>query len=183
MEAPFLRYYTFFMYTIISNESAYELFNGGGVIWVCTRGEDGRYNLAPIGWNCPLDYDPVSRILFVIDPGHRTFANIKSQGSFAAALPSYFQKDLVERTGSISGAEADKFERFSIPSRRGATVDVRIPEEVAAWVECRLLEIHRIGSVALVAAEVLHAEARKNAWELKLYHRGEQGYYKIGNRL
>lgn len=171
------------MYTTISNESAYELLNGGGVIWVCSRGEDGRYNLAPIGWNCPLDYDPVSRILFVIDPGHRTFGNIKSRGTFAAALPTFGQKDLVEKTGSVSGAEVDKFDRFGIGSRKGASIDVRIPEGVAAWVECRVLEIHRISSVALVAGEVLHAEAQKNAWELKLYHRGDQGYYKIGNRL
>jgi flavin reductase (DIM6/NTAB) family NADH-FMN oxidoreductase RutF len=167
-------------YSDIPPAEAYRLLNTGGLVLVCTRGSDGRYDLAPVAWNCPLDYDPVSRVLVVMDPGHRTVANIEAMKEFALALPTWKQRDLVERAGSASGREVDKYREFGIRAAPAATVDALVPEGVAAKLECRLFEIHRIGSVALIAGEVIAAAAAAEAWKLRLHMTSGESFYRPG---
>ena len=125
-------------YKPIAPGDAYTLLNCGGVILVCTVSPDKRYNLAPVAWNCPLDYEPVSRVLFVIDPHHETFKNLEASREFALALPSYHQKVLVEKTGSVSGERVDKYQAFAIASHPAVDVDALIPDGVAGrWIAGR----------------------------------------------
>lgn len=102
-------------------------FAGGCLIWVCTRSPGGRYDLAPIAWNCPLDYEPSSRILFVSDTSHASYENLRLSGTFAVALPGPEQLDLVEKTGSVSGRERDKYLDFGIAAERAHEVDALVP--------------------------------------------------------
>jgi flavin reductase (DIM6/NTAB) family NADH-FMN oxidoreductase RutF len=159
---------------------AYELLAGGCLIWVCTRSAAGRYDLAPIAWNCPLDYEPSSRLLFVCDRKHATLENLRASGSFAIALPTSDQMDLVEKTGSVSGRERDKYLDFAIAAQAAKEVDALVPEGVAAWLECRLLRTVEEGSVAVVMGEVLRARARSEAWKLRLHYVSEGLRYRPG---
>jgi len=157
---------------------AYSLLNTGGVVLLCTAGGNGRYDLAPIAWSCPLDYEPLSRFLIVIDPGHLSAENLVREKSFALALPTWEQLALVEKTGSISGRKVDKYEAFGIPVFPAKTMNARIPEGVAGWVECRLLEAKPLGSVLVVAGEATAAFAVENAWKLRLHHAGGSTFYR-----
>ncbi len=159
---------------------AYELVAGGCLIWVCTRSADGRYDLAPIAWSCPLDYEPSSRLLFVCDKKHATLENLRSSGAFAVALPTREQMGLVEKTGSVSGRERDKYRDFGIAAERARKVDALVPEGVAAWLECRLLRTVEEGSVAVVMGEVLAARARSEAWKERLHYVSESLRYRPG---
>ncbi|HUW41451.1 MAG TPA: flavin reductase family protein [Rectinemataceae bacterium] len=162
---------------------AYELLAGGCLIWVCTKSAAGRYDLAPIAWNCPLDYEPSSRVLFVCDKKHATLENLRAGGSFAIALPTPEQMDLVEKTGSVSGRERDKYRDFGIAARPAAAVDALVPEGVAGWLECRLLRAVEEGSVAVVMGEVLAARARSEAWKERLHYVSESLRYRPGSAL
>lgn len=165
-------------YQEIPQSEAYGLLNTGGLVMVCTKGAEGRYDLAPIAWNCPLDYDPTSRVLIVMDPAHRTVENIEASGCFVLALPTYRQKALIDGTGSVSGRDADKYEKFRIRSLRGREIDALIPSGSAGWLECRTIDIRRIGSVAVIAGEVVYAKAVKDAWKHRLHYAGEKAYYR-----
>jgi len=162
---------------------AYQLLNPGGLVIVCTHSEDGRYDLAPVAWNCPLDHEPVSRILFVCDPGHRTYEDLVESGEFALALPTYSQRELVERTGSSSGREIDKYEKFGIEYFAAEKVDARIPEGVAGWLECRLLRVIVEGSSAVVMGEVLRAASAPEAWKERVHYVREDLWYSPGHKL
>jgi flavin reductase (DIM6/NTAB) family NADH-FMN oxidoreductase RutF len=162
---------------------AYSLLSPGGLIWVCTRSADGRYDLAPIAWNCPLDYEPTSRILFVCDPKHQTFANLIEKKEFAVALPASSQLALAEKTGSVSGRDRDKYEEFGIESAAAVAVDARIPAGVAAWLECSLIRTVSEGSVAIVLGEVLRASSVADAWKLRLHYVSETLSYEPGRRI
>jgi flavin reductase (DIM6/NTAB) family NADH-FMN oxidoreductase RutF len=165
-------------YDEVSPAEAYELLNGGGLIWVCTKSAAGRYDLAPIAWNCPLDYEPSSRLLFVSDPKHASFVNLRSSGTFTIALPTPVQLELVEKSGSVSGSDRDKYRDFGIESFPAKSQDVLVPAGVSAWLECRLLRIVEEGSVAVVMGEVQHAEAVKEAWKERLHYVAEGCYYR-----
>ncbi|MCX7655122.1 MAG: flavin reductase family protein [Treponemataceae bacterium] len=167
-------------YENIPITKAYTLLNPGGIVFVCTRNKEGRDNLAPIAWCCPLDYEPVSRVLLVLDPHHATTENIKDQKTFALALPTYHQKYLVEQTGSVSGKTVNKYEVFSIPSLSAEQLPLQLPADAAAYLECTLLHIQQHGSVVVISGEVLCARAVKNAWQLRLHYVSNGVYYRPG---
>jgi flavin reductase (DIM6/NTAB) family NADH-FMN oxidoreductase RutF len=170
-------------YLDVPAEKAYELLNCGGLVLVCTKSAGGRYDVAPVAWACPLDYEPTSRVLFVCDPGHATHDNIMASKAFVLALPTPEQRRLVEETGSRSGRDSDKFADFGIEAFAPGTVDALVPEGVAAWLECRLLRIAAEGSSSIVMGEVLRARAVPEAWKLRLHYASESVMYAPGERL
>lgn len=170
-------------YADVPLADAYGLMNCGGLVWVCTKSADGRYDLAPVAWACPLDLEPVSRVLFVCDPAHASHANLLAAGEFAIALPCAAQRDIAMRTGSLSGRDADKYAELSIGSFPAGKVDVRIPEGVAGWIECRLLRAVPEGSVSIVFGEALAAKAVPEAWKLRLHFVSDKIAYAPGEPL
>jgi flavin reductase (DIM6/NTAB) family NADH-FMN oxidoreductase RutF len=170
-------------YSDVPTSKAYELLNPGGLILVCTRSEDGRYDLAPVAWNCPLDYEPVSKVLVVCDPGHRTYEDLVEAGEFVLALPSASQRSLIEKTGSSSGRDVDKYVEYGIESFEAQQVDARIPVGVAGWLECRLLRVIVEGSSAVVMGEVLYAAAVPEAWKERVHYVREGLWYAPGPQM
>jgi flavin reductase (DIM6/NTAB) family NADH-FMN oxidoreductase RutF len=168
-------------YRPVPAKEAFSLLTCGGLVLVCTRSEAGRYDLAPIAWNCPLDYEPASRVLFVSDPAHATHENVLARREFALALPGFYQRDLVDAAGSVSGRDRDKYD--GVASFAATEVDARIPEGVAAWLECRLIRTVSEGSVSIVMGEVLAAKAVDEAWKLRLHYVSESISYAPGRKL
>lgn len=168
-------------YRSVPPKEAFSLLNCGGIVLVCTRSEAGRYDLAPIAWSCPLDYEPTSRVLFVCDPAHATHENLLAKREFALALPAFDQRDLVNAAGSSSGRDLDKY--AGIASFAASKVDARIPEGAAAWLECRLLRTVSEGSVSIVMGEVISASAVDEAWKKRLHYVSEAVSYAPGQKL
>lgn len=164
-------------------KEAHSLLNCGGLILVCTKSVSGRYDLAPIAWSCPLDYEPTSRLLFVCDPAHATYENVLARKEFAVALPSFAQRAMAIETGSSSGRDGDKYERLGLEYFPAAKVDARIPQGVAAWLECKLLNTVSEGSVSIVMGEVLAARSVRDAWKERLHYVSDSVAYKPGELL
>lgn len=165
-------------YQEVPSAEAYQLLNTGGVVLVCTSGPQGRYNLAPIAWCCPLDLEPNSRVLMVMDPEHQTVKNLEASGAFALALPTFRQRELVDKTGAVSGRDRDKYADFHIGALPAREIDTLIPTGVAGHLECRVLETRRIGSVLVIAGEVVYARAVPEAWRHRLHYVGGKRYYR-----
>lgn len=170
-------------YLNIDLAEAYSLLNCGGLSWVCTRSARGLYDLAPIAWVCPLDYEPVTKLLFVSDPAHATCENAVSSAEFAVALPRPGQREACLRTGSVSGAERDKFEALGIDSFAAEKIDVRLPHGIAGWIECRLIRTVDEGSVRIVMGEAVAARAIAEAWKERLHFVSESVSYRPGAEL
>ena len=123
---------------------------------IATKGKN--YDLTPIGWITPYDYEPVTKALFSCAPEHQADANIRRSGEFAILIPSDSQGELVKKTGSVSGAALDKFEIFEIKAKKARHIDVMIPEMgVSAVIECRLAKMQAEGSVDLFFGEAIDA--------------------------
>ncbi len=72
---------------------------------------------------------------------------------------------MINDCGSVSGPETDKFAQFGIVSVPAAKIDVRVPEDVTGWIECRLVRVIREGSVELFIGEAVAACVRPEAWD------------------
>ncbi len=169
-------------YEELSLDQAYTLQNPGGLVLLCTSGS-GRYDVAPVAWCCPYEYSPVSKLLVVCDISHRTFIDARSGGFFALALPPPSMRTLVEATGSVSGAEVDKFAQFSIPHFPGRRFDVRIPEGVVGWMECRLERVLEEGTSGILFGAVQGAWAIRDAWKHRIHYVSEKVWYQPGNMI
>jgi flavin reductase (DIM6/NTAB) family NADH-FMN oxidoreductase RutF len=149
-------------------KDAYKLVTPGMPILVATKGTSpagdaarcASYDLAPIAWVTPLDYEPVTKVLFVCDPAHQTAANARASREFAFCVPASADDPLVNQCGSVSGVDADKYARFSIEAIPANATDLRIPATCAAWIECRLIRIVEEGSVVIFMGEAVSARKR-----------------------
>lgn len=125
---------------------------------ILTKGaKAGLYDVTPIGWVMPMDYEPVTRLIFSCDPAHQCDANIKRSPFFAAAMPiGGAESEVVKNCGTVSDASADKFAQFGIKGAKADKIDVMIPTDcVSSWIECRLVRIIREGSVDLIIGEAV----------------------------
>ena len=124
---------------------------------VATKGKNS-YDLTPYGWIMPLDYDPVTKVIFSSDPGHQAVFNIKDTKEFAVCIPKDSKDKWIEQTGSVSDAKADKFALFNIKAQKASSVDVMIPKEnITGWIEFTLIRTITEGSVELVLGQAVKA--------------------------
>ncbi|MBP5451269.1 MAG: flavin reductase [Treponema sp.] len=124
---------------------------------VATKGID-VYNLTPYGWIMPMDYDPVTRVIFSSDPEHQAVANIKRNKEFAVAFPLDPKALFIEQTGSVSNPEADKFKMFSIKGEKASSVDVMLPKDlISGWIEFKFIRSVEEGSIELMMGEAIAA--------------------------
>jgi len=168
-------------YFDVPSGEAYTLFNPGGLVLVCTKSAEGRYDAIPVAWSCPLDYGERTKLIAVLDVGHASYENIKATSSFIVAVPDIRQRSLAERLGSVSGRQIDKFADFGIASFTGISVDARIPEGVRAWAECRLVRAELEGTSAIVIGEVVAAKAVSLFWKDRLHYVKTGIWYSPGN--
>jgi flavin reductase (DIM6/NTAB) family NADH-FMN oxidoreductase RutF len=161
-------------YIEIPVDKAYRLINHGPLILVSTRSKDERYNIAPIGWNCPVEVSP-ARILIAIDPGHQTYRNIEDTGEFIACVPNSSQADIVRNTGSVSGRDADKFKEFNIDFTEGHMIKAAVPKGCVGHIECKVIEKFEIVGTALVIGEAVCAYADKRGFTDRVLPESSEG--------
>lgn len=137
---------------------AYKLINPVAV--VATKGESS-YNLTPYGWIMPLDFEPVTKVIFSSDPTHNAVANIKRTKEFAVCIPNSQKDEFINQAGSISDAKADKFKMFNIKGEKANKIDVLIPKElVSSWIEFKFVRSITEGSVELIIGEAVAAYSK-----------------------
>ena len=145
-------------YKSVGLSEAYKLITPGLPVLVASRGR--FYNLTPIAWNTPLDYEPVTKVLFVSDPTHQCALNIHRTQEFALCIPASADDPVIEQCGSVSCADVDKFIKFGIPWIAAQKIDVHIQNGCSAWIECHLIRVIKEGSVEIFLGESVAAFER-----------------------
>ncbi len=180
-------------YKQIPLENAYKVLNTGALILISSLSADNRNNLAPIAWNCPIEYDPVTSLLFVCDKTHQTYANISETGKFVVCIPHASQHKLVVDLGSCSGKTVQKIEKFQVNTFKSKQYQLSVPDDCIAYVECKLKRIIDEESVGIIMSEVVYAEVDVNAFTDRLlaetefgktlHHLGSEKFISPGNLL
>ena len=138
---------------------AYEKIAGAKAILVCTKGaKEGQYNVTPIGWFTTYDYEPVTKVLFVSDPTHQAALNVHRTKEFAICVPADEKDPIIEKCGSVSSPDADKFAQFSIKGVPAEKIDVKLlPENSKVMLELKLARVITEGSVEIFMGETVAA--------------------------
>mgnify|MGYP006287458209 CR=1 FL=1 len=171
-------------YVDVPVESAHRMINHGPVVLVSTCDEGGKYNIAPIAWSSPVHKTP-PRLLVVIGTRHKTYDNIKASKEFIVCVPHASQVNMVQKTGSVSGKEADKFEDMNIEAFTGKKVNAKVPQGCIGYLECRVVDSLEVGLVEIFVGEPVAAAADKEAFDERLHTEKEAGktLHHLGNRI
>ncbi|MFC2061500.1 flavin reductase family protein [Elusimicrobiota bacterium] len=161
-------------YIYISLDEAYRLINHGPLLLISTCGEDGRYDIAPIAWNCPVEKSP-ARVLIVVGKGHQTFKNIRDSKEFIACVPSSSQYDMVRKTGSVSGRDHDKFTKYNIDYIEGNKVNAMVPVGCVGFIECNVDNIIEEEDVGIIVGEAVKAYADNRGFSDRVLPENKEG--------
>ena len=146
---------------------AYKMLTGDITKLIATKGHSKTlYNLTPIDWCMPMDYEPVTKVIFSCAPEHQCDGNIRRKKEFAVCVPIDPKLPLIGQCGSVSDPAADKFRQFNITGQKAEKTDVMIPiEAVRGWIECKLIRVLREGSVDLIMGQAVAAFYRSDNGE------------------
>jgi flavin reductase (DIM6/NTAB) family NADH-FMN oxidoreductase RutF len=162
-------------YKALSLEKAYKLLNTGAIILVASKGNDGISNLTPIAWNTLVDFEPVTRLLFVCDKDHKTYSNILETNQFVVVLPHVCQTELVKKLGAISGKEVNKIENLQIEIFHSDNYGFGIPADSIAYLECKVYRVLDESGVGIIFGEVENAMVDRDAFSDRLLSENEAG--------
>jgi len=138
---------------------AFTLMESGPVVLVTTS--DGKKNnIMTISWTMVVDFTPMFAI--TTGPWNHSFAALRKTKECVIAIPTVDMLDKVIGVGTCSGADTDKFEKFTLTPVKGKHVKAPLIKECLANIECKVVDIvkkHNI--VVLQGVEAYVDNSRK----------------------
>jgi len=162
-------------YIEIENNKIYKLLNNGCLIIVSTSDKNGNKNIAPIAWQTPVDYDPVTKILIVCDSNHKTSNNIKETKKFVIVIPHKSQKKLVIESGNITGNKFNKIEKLKVNYFLSKNYKYIIPEGSIGYIECELIKEYEEDGVLIFIGKAIFAEVNQESFADRLLCEKDEG--------
>ena len=117
-----------------------------------------KSNIITVAWTGILNTDP-ALVYISVRPSRYSYNLIKEQGEFVINLTT---KDLARATdwcGVRSGAQYDKFREMNLHKEKANFVQCPMIKESPVSVECKVKEIHELGSHHMFVADVLAINA------------------------
>lgn len=162
-------------YIKISSEKAYQLLNSGSLVLISSVSIDDKHDIAPFAWQCPVDFEPITKVLFVCDQNHKTFKNIQETKQFCISIPHVSQLQLVKDLGSCSGHDTDKIKKFNIQTIKSELIECITPDNCIGYLECKEYKIINEDGVSIIFGKVLLAKVNKQAYNGRLLSETETG--------
>ena len=133
---------------------AFTLMESGPAVLVTTT--DGRTpNIMTISWTMVNDFTP--RFAITTGAWNYSFGALARTRECVIAIPTVDMLDTVIGIGTCSGADTDKFARFTLTPLPGKKVKAPLIKECLANIECKVIDIvkkHNIVVLEAVAAYV-----------------------------
>lgn len=107
---------------------------------------------------------------------HLTEELITQSGKFTLVIAADDQRQLAMQVGSLKGATADKFDRFSIKAISDSGSAALIPEGAAAWMACEVESTQEIKGYRLFIGRVVDQKDRGKP--PLVWHKNE--FFKLG---
>ena len=117
---------------------AFTLMESGPVVLITTN-NGKKNNIMTISWTMVVDFTPV----FAITTGswNYSFAALEKTKECVISIPTVDMLDEVVGVGTCSGADTNKFEKFSLTPVKAKHVRAPLIKECLANIECRVADI------------------------------------------
>lgn len=156
---------------------AFTLMESGPVVLVTTH--DGkRPNIMTISWTMVVDFTPVFAI--TTGPWNHSYAALRKQRECVIAIPTVDLLDKVVGVGTCSGADTDKFAKFSLTPVPAKHVRPPLIKECLANIECKVVDIVRKHNIVVLEAVGVHVDTARK--EQRTVHAVGDGTFIVDGR-
>ena len=136
---------------------------------VCTKKEDGTFNMAPVSFFMYSSFHPPI-LAFAMGKRANSGENIRRTGKAVLAAPGVSLKDAVMAFGTVHGDCKDKLKEVPVKLQNVAGSDIQIPSDVRIAFAVSLMQIMESGDhyLYLCSIEKVIADESKEAllaWE------------------
>jgi flavin reductase (DIM6/NTAB) family NADH-FMN oxidoreductase RutF len=156
---------------------AFTLMESGPVVLVTTH-DRKKNNIMTISWTMVLDFTPV----FAITTGewNHSFAALRKNRECVIAIPTVDMLDQVVGIGTCSGADTDKFAKFTLTPVQAKVVKAPLIKECLANIECKVVDIVRKHNIVVLEGVAAYLDpARK---EKRTVHAVGDGTFIVDGR-
>ncbi|HHF53228.1 MAG TPA: flavin reductase family protein [candidate division WOR-3 bacterium] len=122
-----------------------------------------KRNLIPVVWHTALSFSPPLYAVS-ISPRRFSFRLILEAQAFTVNFLGYDHLELVDKLGSVSGRDIDKFSKFNLKYFEGELTGAPVLEDAYLTLECELIEHLKTGDHTLFTGEVLRTYIEKRAF-------------------
>jgi flavin reductase (DIM6/NTAB) family NADH-FMN oxidoreductase RutF len=160
----------------------YGLLEPGPVVMVTTIGSE-HPNIMTMSWHTMMEFEP-PLIGCVISNRNHSFSLLEATRECVINIPTVEIGEKVVGCGNTSGANVDKFERFSLTPKPAARVKAPLIEECYVNLECRVVDTSMVSEYCLFVLEVIKAwidPAVKNP--RTLHHLGSGNFMVAGEKI
>ncbi|PKM97973.1 MAG: flavin reductase [Elusimicrobia bacterium HGW-Elusimicrobia-3] len=160
----------------------YSLLESGPVIMLSSAYK-GRANVMTLSWHSMIDFDP-PLVGCVIGDGSHTFKLVKASKECVINIPTFAIAAKAVACGNVSGAKADKFEKFGLTPQPASLVRAPLIKECYASLECRLHDARLAGKYNLFIFKVVKAWVDGAVKDPRtVHHRGGENFFVAGRTV
>jgi flavin reductase (DIM6/NTAB) family NADH-FMN oxidoreductase RutF len=152
----------------------------GPIVLVSSRWK-GKTNIMTMGWHTVMEFSP-SLIGCLISSGNHSFEMIKKSGECVINIPTV---DLIEEVigiGNCSGADIDKFSKFSLTAESADIVKAPLIKECYANFECKVTDNHLLAKYNFFILEVVKAHTVTWPKYPKTVHYRGEGIFMVSGK-
>jgi flavin reductase (DIM6/NTAB) family NADH-FMN oxidoreductase RutF len=140
------------------------------LVIIGTREPEGSYDLAPKHMAMPLGWE--NYFGFICTPAHRTYQNIRRQGTFTVSFPRPDQVVLASLSAAPRCDDRSKPSLAALPTFPATVVDGVFLQDAYLFLECELDRIvDGFGTNSLIAGKIVAACVQPEA--LRVYDRDD----------
>ena len=164
----------------IAASKAYRLLEAGPIALVTTM-HRGKPNVMTMGFHMMVQHAP-PLIGCIIGPWDHSYKALRATGECVIAIPTVDLARKVVDIGNCSGAEVDKFTRFSLTAIPGKEVDAPLVAECLANIECRVTDTTLVDKYSLFILEAVRIWKDSERKERRTLHHNGDGRFTVDGR-
>ena len=127
------------------------------VYLVATYDRDGKPNIMTVGWGGVCNSNPPCVCISVRQATH-TYHSLMERQAFTLNLATEAFAKEAAYCGRVSGKKIDKFKETGFTAVRSETVNAPYIKELPVNLECKIIQIHELGSHNQFIAQVINAK-------------------------
>lgn len=160
----------------------YGLLEPGPVVLLTTAAGDRR-NVMAQSWHTMLEFEPPMIGAVVSDRNH-SFSLLEDSGECVIGIPTVEIADKVAGCGNTSGADTDKFARFSLSALPSSLITPPLIGECYANLECRVTDTGMVDRYGMFVLEVVKAWIDPRIDDPRtIHHLGRGNFMVAGERI
>lgn len=156
---------------------AFTLIEPGPVILVTTH-DGAKANIMTISWTMVLDFTP--RFAIATGGWNYSYSALRQHRECVIAIPGADLLDAVVGIGTCSGADTDKFAKFSLTPMQACLVTPPLIAECLANIECKVIDIVDKHNIVVVEALAAYVDDKRN--EQRMLHAVGDGTFIVDGR-